>query len=106
MSNPGNGKIRWGAGLAAEKRQVTGRRVGTSRVSTTAPGQRGRPTRTHLAQVQRGNPVEVRIPVRGFGRSTGRKTEFLVISPLLLNVALHGMEQAAGIRYRRKGRAN
>jgi RNA-directed DNA polymerase len=23
-----------------------------------------------------------------------------------LNVALHGMEQAAGIRYRRKGRSN
>ena len=26
-----------------------------------------------------------------------------VISPLLLNVALHGMEQAAGVRYRRTG---
>lgn len=46
-------------------------------MSTTAPGQRGRPTRTHLAQVERGNPVEVRSPARGFGRSTVRKTEFL-----------------------------
>lgn len=27
-----------------------------------------------------------------------------VVSPLLLNVALHGMEQAAGVRYRRVGR--
>jgi RNA-directed DNA polymerase len=26
-----------------------------------------------------------------------------VISPVLLNVALHGMEQAAGVRYRRSG---
>jgi hypothetical protein len=46
-------------------------------VSTTAPGQRGRPTRTHLARVERGNPVEVRSPVRGFGRPTVREAEFL-----------------------------
>jgi hypothetical protein len=46
-------------------------------VSTTAPGQRGRPTRTHLARVERGNPVEVRTPAGGFGRSTVRKAEFL-----------------------------
>ena len=29
-----------------------------------------------------------------------------VISPLLLNVALHGMEQAAGVRYRNSARSD
>ena len=29
-----------------------------------------------------------------------------VISPVLLNVALHGMEQAAGVRYRNRARSD
>src|SRR5207245_5971900 len=29
-----------------------------------------------------------------------------VISPVLLNVALHGMEQAAGVRYRKSARSD
>ena len=43
---------------------------------------------------------------KGFAPTEEGTPQGGVISPLLLNVALHGMEQAAGIRYRRKGRSN
>jgi len=43
---------------------------------------------------------------KGFAPTEDGTPQGGVISPLLLNVALHGMEQAAGIRYTRKGRSN
>lgn len=46
-------------------------------MSTTAPGQRGRPPRTHLAQVERGNPVEVRASKLVSGQSTARQAQLL-----------------------------
>lgn len=41
---------------------------------------------------------------KGFAPTEEGTPQGGVISPLLLNIALHGMEHAAGVRYRRKGR--
>jgi hypothetical protein len=46
-------------------------------MSTTATGQRGRPPRTYLAQVERGNPVEVRTSKQMTGKPTGREAQSL-----------------------------
>src|SRR5258708_20653307 len=42
-------------------------------------------------------------PGRGFAPTEEGTPQGGVISPLLLNVALHGMEEAAGVRYRTSG---
>ena len=36
----------------------------------------------------------------GFTPTDGRLPQGGVISPLILNIALHGLEEAAGVRYR------
>jgi RNA-directed DNA polymerase len=43
---------------------------------------------------------------KGFAPTEEGTPQGGVISPLLLNIALHGMEHAAGVRYRRRGRDN
>ena len=65
----------------------------------TAIQSRGRPTKT----VSREDCVYLYEPVNSRDRIFRRTPQGGVVSPVLLNVALHGMETAAGVRYHTTG---